>query len=162
VAIPSFLSDLRQLVGTRLLWLPAVTAVVIDEHGRLLLNQRSDDGRWSLIGGILEPGEQPADGIVRECFEETGVTVEPESLALVDVSPVYEYPSGDRCHYLDLVFRCRPVKGVAHVHDDESLAVQWFLLSDLPVVDDYTRHRIKTSLAAGTATVYGRPTTTES
>ncbi|WP_216900002.1 NUDIX hydrolase [Nocardia alni] len=154
--IPDFIAELRQFVGTRLLWLPAVTAVVVNEHERLLLNHRADDGRWSLIGGILEPGEQPADGIVRECFEETGLTVEPESLALVDVSPVIEYPSGDRCHYLDLVFRCKPVGGDAHVHDDESLAVEWFPLSGLPEIDEYTRRRIDSALADEVATVYQR------
>lgn len=161
MAIPSFLSELRQLVGTRLMWLPAVTAVVIDEQGRLLLNQRSDNGRWSLIGGILDPGEQPADGIVRECFEETGVTIEPEFLTLVDVSPIHEYPSGDQCQYLELVFRCRPLTGEAHVHDDESLAVQWFPLTDLPTLSDRAHHRINTSLNPGPATVYSRPTMTE-
>jgi 8-oxo-dGTP pyrophosphatase MutT (NUDIX family) len=144
------------------MWLPAVTAVVVDENGRLLLNQRADNGRWALIGGILDPGEQPADGVIRECFEETGVVIAAESLALVDVSPVYDYPSGDRCHFLDLVFRCRPVHGEAHVHDDESLAVQWFSLSALPEVDDYTRRRIEVCLAAAPAAVYRRSGAAES
>ncbi|WP_067665853.1 NUDIX hydrolase [Nocardia miyunensis] len=160
MAIPSFLAELRQLVGTRLLWLPAVTAVVLDEHEQLLLNRRADDGRWSLVGGILDPGEQPADGVVRECFEETGLTVVPESLALVDVSPIIEYPSGDRCHYLELVFRCRPVAGHAHVHDEESLAVEWFPRTDLPDIDQHVQHRIDTVLTAGTTTIYQPPTTT--
>ena len=31
-----------------------------------------------LPGGIIEPGEQPADAAVRECFKETGVIAVPE------------------------------------------------------------------------------------
>jgi hypothetical protein len=34
--------------------------------------------------------------------------------------------------YLELVFRCRPVGGCAQVNDDESVAVGWHGLSDLP------------------------------
>ncbi|WP_143669250.1 NUDIX domain-containing protein, partial [Streptomyces rochei] len=59
MATPDFIRDLRTTAGHQLLWLPGVTAVVFDEEGRVLLCRRSDNGRWSLIGGIPEPGEQP-------------------------------------------------------------------------------------------------------
>jgi 8-oxo-dGTP pyrophosphatase MutT (NUDIX family) len=146
MAIPDFLAELRAVVGHRLLWLPAVTAVVVDDRGRVLLGQRADNHRWNLIGGILEPGEQPADGVVRECLEETGVTVEPLALAVVDVSPIVVYPNGDRCQYLDMVFRCRTVSGRACVNDDESLDVGWFARTELPPLDDYARRRLAAAL----------------
>ncbi|MDH6128180.1 NUDIX domain-containing protein [Kitasatospora sp. GP82] len=153
MAIPPFLTELRSFVGTRPLWLSAVTAVVIDEQGRLLLNRRTDNGRWALVGGILDPGEEPADATVRECREETGVTVEPEALTSVTVSPMLHYPNGDQAQYLDLTFRCRPVSGEAGVNDDESLDVGWFALDALPELDDYNRQRLDLALAfdGGTA-----------
>ena len=40
--------------------LPGVSAVVFDDEGRVLLGRRADTGKWSVIGGIPEPGEQPA------------------------------------------------------------------------------------------------------
>ncbi|MFE2726427.1 NUDIX domain-containing protein [Kitasatospora sp. NPDC059327] len=132
MAIPAFLAELRAVVGTRKLWLSAAVAVVIDDDDRVLLVRRADDGRWALPGGILDPGEQPADGAARECLEETGVVVVPEVLAAADVSPEVTYPNGDLTQYLVLVFRCRPVGGEARVNDDESLAVGWFAQDALP------------------------------
>ncbi|MFJ1707756.1 NUDIX hydrolase [Kitasatospora sp. NPDC088346] len=155
MAIPAFLAELRTLVGTRPLWLPGVAAVVLDDAGRVLLGRRADDGRWALVGGILDPGEDPADGVVRECLEETGVLVEPERLTMVSVSPMIEYPNGDRCQYLDLTFRCRYLSGEARVNDDESLAVAWFARDALPELDEYTTRRIGLALDFTGETVFG-------
>ncbi|GAA4992562.1 NUDIX domain-containing protein [Kitasatospora paranensis] len=154
MAIPSFLADLRAVVGTRPLWLSGVAAVVVDDRGRVLLGRRSDNGRWALIGGILDPGEQPAEGLAREVMEETGVTVVPELLTSVSVSSLLHYPNGDRAQYLDLTFRCRPVAGEARVNDDESLEVGWFAPDALPDLDDYALRRLKTALAGAERTVF--------
>ncbi|MFF4342653.1 NUDIX domain-containing protein [Kitasatospora sp. NPDC001540] len=147
MGIPAFLTELREVVGHRLLWLSGVSAVVVDEEGRVLLGRRADTGRWALIGGIIDPGEQPADAVVRECLEETGVTVLPERLVAVGVTPVIEYPNGDRSQYLDLVFRCRPLSGEARVNDDESLEVGWFHPDALPELGDRAREHIARALA---------------
>ncbi len=74
--IPEFVAALRSHVGTDLLWMPGVSAVVVDDDGRLLLGQRADTGQWAVISGILEPGEDPAVGLVREVREETGLAPE--------------------------------------------------------------------------------------
>ncbi|HET6293580.1 MAG TPA: NUDIX hydrolase, partial [Kribbella sp.] len=42
------------------------------------------------------------------------------------------YPNGDQVQYLDLCFRCRPLRGEARVNDDESLEVAWYPLTALP------------------------------
>ncbi|MER6521833.1 NUDIX domain-containing protein [Streptomyces sp. NPDC001553] len=77
--IPDLVSDLRKAVGPDcLLWLPGVVGVVLDEHGRVLLQRRSAAGLWTPLSGILEPGEAPAAGVVREVAEETGVRVRPD------------------------------------------------------------------------------------
>ncbi|MER7756755.1 NUDIX domain-containing protein [Kitasatospora sp. NPDC097643] len=146
MAIPAFLADLRALVGTRPLWLSAVVAVVLDDADRVLLARRSDDGRWAPVGGILEPGEQPADGVVRECLEETGVAAVPELLASVTVTPPVTYPNGDVAEYLLLTFRCRAVGGEARVNDDESLEVGWFALDELPPMIDAEHERLRHAL----------------
>ena len=75
--------------GHRPLLLPGVSGVVVgrDDYpkGReqVLLVRRADTGRWSVPAGIVEPGEQPADCITRELWEETRVRVRPERLALL-------------------------------------------------------------------------------
>lgn len=156
MAIPPFLAELRAVVGTRPLWLSAVVAVVLDDRDRVLLTHRADDGRWAPVGGILDPGEQPADCVVRECLEETGVEVVPELLASVTVSPEVTYPNGDMTQYLVLTFRCRAVGGEARVNDDESLAVGWFGLDELPPMIDSEHDRLRHALECRGPAVYTR------
>jgi ADP-ribose pyrophosphatase YjhB (NUDIX family) len=61
--IPEFVRELRSKVGQSPLWMPGITAVVLDDQRRVLLGRRSDTGRWALITGIMDPGEQPADAV---------------------------------------------------------------------------------------------------
>lgn len=151
MAIPDFVRELRTGVGRQLLFLPGVSAVVLDDDGRVLLNRRSDDGQWSIIGGILEPGEQPAAGVVREVAEETAVRCVVERLLLTQTLAPVTYPNGDRCQYLDLAFRCRALGGEARVNDDESLEVGWFPLDGLPELGDFSTSRIKQAFEEGPA-----------
>lgn len=129
---PEFISTLRAKIGHDPLWLSGVTAVVLDDAGRLLLTRRADNGGWSLVSGILEPGEQPARAIVREIAEETGVEAVVERLAWVMALEPMAVPNGDQCQFLDLCFRCRYVAGEARLADDENLEVGWWPLGDLP------------------------------
>jgi 8-oxo-dGTP pyrophosphatase MutT (NUDIX family) len=134
--IPEYVASLRTFVGNDLLWLPSVSAVVVDEAGQVLLGQRADTGNWSVVSGFVDPGEQPAAAVVREVWEETGVDVVPERISSVRAHPM-RYPNGDYCEYLNIAFRCRPVGGTARVNDDESLAVAWFAPDALPEVDEH-------------------------
>ncbi|WP_377272560.1 NUDIX domain-containing protein [Peterkaempfera sp. SMS 1(5)a] len=147
MAIPEFLRDLRSVVGTRPLWLSGVTAVVLDDQGRVLLGRRADTGDWSVITGILDPGEEPADGAVRECWEETGVEVVPERITSVTVSRMLEYPNGDRSQYVEITFLCRAVGGEARVNDDESLEVGWFAPDALPELGESATRRLTHALS---------------
>ncbi|EYR63945.1 NUDIX hydrolase [Actinotalea ferrariae CF5-4] len=130
--VPDFVLRLRERVGPDLLWLTGVSAVVLDDEDRVLLGRRADNGRWAVVSGILEPGEEPAPAVAREALEETGVEVEVLALTAVSVGEPVLYPNGDRAQYLDLCFWCRPTGGEAHVADDESTAVGWFALDALP------------------------------
>src|SRR4051794_15134634 len=108
---PDFIRELRTSIGHQLLWLPGVTAIVFDDEGRVLLNRRSDTGGWAVLGGIPEPGEQPAACAVREVFEETGVRCVAERIVLVQALSPVRYDNGDICQYMDTTFRCRAVGG---------------------------------------------------
>lgn len=129
---PEFVLKLREKIGNDPLWLPAVRGVVFDDDGRVLLCQRADNHHWTVITGILEPGEHPAPGLVREIFEETAVVAETERILAVGVVGPVTFPNGDICDFLDITFRCRYVSGDAQVNDDESIAVGWFGLDELP------------------------------
>lgn len=129
---PQFVLDLRKKIGSAPLWLPGAGAVVYDDAGRVLLGKRADTGRWTIITGMVEPGEEPAVGLRREVFEETGVEVEVEVLLGVGVVGPVTFPNGDVVTFLNHDFRCRYVSGEARVNDDESSDVRWFPLKALP------------------------------
>lgn len=70
-----YVAKIRARIGHDLLLLPAVSAAVFDPEGRILMARHTDDGRWSPIGGGLEPDEDPASAVVREVAEEVGLAV---------------------------------------------------------------------------------------
>lgn len=144
---PEFVLSLREKIGHDLLWLPAVTAVVLREDGRVLLARRSDNGNWGLVSGIVEPGEEPAVTAVRECLEETGVVAVVEDLVAVAAGEPVQYPNGDRCQFLDHTFRCRWVSGEARVNDDESLEVGWYSPDELPPMPAHQLERLRAARA---------------
>ncbi|OLZ73366.1 NUDIX hydrolase [Streptomyces sp. IMTB 2501] len=147
MATPDFIRTLRASAGQQLLWLPGVTAIVFDDEGRVLLGRRSDTGKWSVIGGIPDPGEQPAACAVREVFEETAVRCVAERVVLVQALESFTYPNGDCCQFMDITIRCRAVGGEARVNDDESVEVGWFAVDSLPDLHEFGRFRIKQAMS---------------
>ena len=154
---PDFVVDLRAHVGHDLLWLSTAAGVVLDDDGQVLLGRRADTGKWALPGGIIEPGEEPADAAVREIFEETGVIAVPEALAAVSVCPQVTYQNGDAVQYLELLFRCRAAGGEARVNDTESVEVGWHALAalgDLPGLAAGSLSRINQVVSGASGTAY--------
>ncbi|WP_327238030.1 NUDIX domain-containing protein [Streptomyces sp. NBC_01317] len=147
MATPDFIRTIRASAGHQLLFLPGVSAVVLDDDGRVLLARRADTGGWSLVGGIPEPGEQPAVAVVREVEEETAVRCRAERVVLVQGLEPVQYPNEDRCQFMDITFLCRATGGEARVNDDESLDVGWFSLDALPDLSEFSLMRIKQALA---------------
>lgn len=109
----------------------------------MLLGRRSDTGEWSVVGGISEPGEEPAATAVREVYEETAVRCVAERVVLTKALETVTYANGDVSQYLDITFRCRATGSGARVNDDESLEVGWFALDALPPLSEFSLFRIK-------------------
>ena len=146
--ISNYLRNLRDKVGNTRLFLVGVTGVVINDAGEILLHLRSDNGQWSLPGGALEPGEEPADAVVREVWEETGVKVVPERIVNVSsgADHLVKYPNGDEAIIMSVTFACRPIGGEPCVNDDESLEVRYFSVDTLPQLAERHRFRIEQAL----------------
>jgi 8-oxo-dGTP diphosphatase len=142
-----YIRRLRLKIGHELLFMPGATGIVIDEAGQVLLHRRSDNGQWWLPGGAIDPGEEPADAVVREVWEETGVRVVPERVLGVygGLDHFGRYPNGDEIGMVSVVFVCRPVGGEPAVNDEESLEVRYFLPDALPEL--LPRHRSYIELA---------------
>lgn len=144
--IPAYVEELRRLAGQTLLWLPGVTAV-IRRGDELLLVQRSDNLQWTPVTGIVDPGEEPAVCAAREALEEAGVEIRVDRLAMTSVGEEVVYPNGDRARYLDLTFACTWMSGDAHVADDESVAVRWYRIGDLPAMGRGMGERVEAALS---------------
>jgi 8-oxo-dGTP pyrophosphatase MutT (NUDIX family) len=146
VPTPDFVLALREKVGHERLWLPGVTAVV-RRGDELLLVERCDNGAWTPVTGIVDPGEEPAVAAAREALEEAGVEIRVDRLASTGVSDEVVYDNGDRAIYLDLTFACTWLSGDAHVADDENTDVRWFGLDALPPMSGRMAERIEAALS---------------
>jgi ADP-ribose pyrophosphatase YjhB (NUDIX family) len=60
-----------------------------DEQGRVLLCELTYKKEWDLPGGVVEVGEAPSVGLVRELQEELGITVEVRDLITVNWLPAW-------------------------------------------------------------------------
>lgn len=115
----------------------------------MLLVRRSDSGEWALTTGCLEPGEQPADGAVREVFEVAGVRVRVERLLSVEALDLSVAPNGDQVYWLAIGLCCRLVGGDARVNDDECVEVGCFDPGSMPSLPAHQTRCVTLALADG-------------
>jgi 8-oxo-dGTP pyrophosphatase MutT (NUDIX family) len=136
MAIPDFLINLRKKIGNDLLLLPSAGVTLFNETGRILLVQHTDRDIWTLPGGIIEPGESPADAALREVWEETGLLVELTSVFGVfgGMDLVVTYSNGDRVAYVVTVFRGNIAGGKMRSDDDEVGEIRFFSPDELIAV----------------------------
>jgi len=110
----------------------STTAIVINDDRKVLLLEhvlRPGSG-WALPGGFLNADEQPADGLIREIREETGL----------DLKNVRAYfARADRRH-IEIFFTAEPI-GEAIVNSREIMDLGWFSFDELP--SGMSRHQIR-------------------
>ncbi|GAA4215442.1 NUDIX hydrolase [Actinocatenispora rupis] len=106
---------------------PAASAVVAGEDGRILLQRRVDNDLWALPGGGMELGESIAQTVMREVREETGLQVTPRYVIGVYTDPghVFAYSDGEVRQEFSVCVAARPVGGSLQV-SSESHEVGWF------------------------------------
>ena len=173
---PEFIVELRRHIGHAELWLIGVTVIVVrGEAGaeEVLLVRRADDGRWTPVTGIVDPGEEPDVAGVREVLEETALAAEMTSLLAVQTTRKIEYHNGDRAQFLDHAFLARVTgdgagsTGAAagagagagigagagdaaepHPADGENTEVAWVPLAEIPVLGARFDRTVELAIAA--------------
>lgn len=152
MGVPDFVLALREKVGHAPLWLPGVTAIVVDpERTRMIAVQRADTGAWTPITGIIDPGEQPAIAAAREIREEAGVIARPLRLVEVQSLAPITHVNGDVARYLDLCFLFEHVSGDPHPADEENTQARWFPLAELPAMNERFTRQIALALSEADA-----------
>lgn len=130
-----------------------VDAAVFNDQKRILLHRRTDDHRWCLPCGWIEVNESPAEAIVREVREETGLEVVPTHiLGVYDLKADKLHPH----HTITIFYLCRPTGGeLAISHESTDIGYfsidqveKWHHAHDKKANDALQFLQKKTSLSA--------------
>lgn len=116
-----------------------VSAVVVDDEGRILLQKRTDNGLWALPGGGMDLTESVPQAAVREVKEETGYNVEVSGMVglYTDARHIIAYSDGEVRRQFNICLTARVVGGALTI-SDESTDVRWVSpdeIEELPMHD---------------------------
>ena len=97
------------------------SALIFDEaRDRILMTQRSDNSRWCLPGGGMDPGESASETCIREVMEETGLQVQVTRLIGVYTTPdmLIEYLDGNKVQPVSFSFEAEITGGELGLSDE--------------------------------------------
>jgi ADP-ribose pyrophosphatase YjhB (NUDIX family) len=109
-----------------------VGAVIFD-GGNVLLIERGQEplkGWWTLPGGLVEAGERLDEALRREVIEETGLLVEPLTVAAIFERIIDDGEGRAEFHYVIIDYLCRPAGGALRCGSDVADA-RWVHLNEL-------------------------------
>ena len=110
---------------------PTTVQAWIERDGEYLILRRNEEpfaGEWDLPGGFVEMGEDPAQAVVREVLEETGLNVSPIEIIGAFTSA---YGSTGR-HTVDVAYLCRLDGGDFELDLGEKSDATWASLGEMP------------------------------
>jgi ADP-ribose pyrophosphatase YjhB (NUDIX family) len=103
-------------------------AIVFNSNDEILMIKRPN-GRWLYPGGFCDVGLSPAENVVREVREETGLSVIPSRLIAVTDSLKLGSPAR---HLYSMLFYCRLEGGGIRPHPLEASEVRFFPFDQIP------------------------------
>lgn len=129
-----YIRELRALIGHRPIIMVGAAVLILDRSHRLLLQLRTDNNCWSLLGGSMEPGETLEETAKREVYEETGLIIGEMRLFDIFSGPelFYQYPNGDQVFNVCIVYQTSDVQGELRTNSQEGIELRYFSLQDLP------------------------------
>ena len=114
-----------------------VGAIIINEHGKLLLikrrgsidKSRSTVGLWSAPGGEVEFGEKSEDAVIREVKEEIGVDIE----IIKNIGFTDQILNNSGLHWHLIHFLCKIKDGNPSIMEPDNFEkIEWFDTKDIP------------------------------
>ena len=134
MGMSGYYKNLRDKIGSELIFIPSVAAIIHNDLGEVLLQNKGNGEKWSLPAGAIELGEAPAEAIVREVKEETGLEVVPNKILGVYGGKDfrYQYPNGHQVEYNVVIFDCVIQSGELCPIDDETTELRYFSPDTMP------------------------------
>ena len=134
------------------------SALIFDEaRDRILMTQRSDNSRWCLPGGGMDPGESASETCIREVMEETGLQVQVTRLIGVYTTPdmLIEYLDGNKVQPVSFSFEAEITGGELGL-SDETIDFGWYTVAEIDNLDTLEHHltRIYDAVANLTAAFF--------
>lgn len=128
-----YILDLRKKVGKEPLIMVACGAI-IDQDGKLLLQQRKDNLLFGFHGGSLEIGETLEETLIREVKEELGIIITKCHLFKTYTGKdfLFTYPNGDVVYIVDNIFIVDEYEGQIIKDEEEVLDLKWFEYDQVP------------------------------
>jgi 8-oxo-dGTP pyrophosphatase MutT (NUDIX family) len=130
------LSKLRAAFGHEKVLVPGVGAIIQNQSGEVLLQDRADHGVWGLPGGTVEMDETVLEALEREIKEETGLTVVRSRLLGLYTGPRHDtyYPNGDVLQNFCVFFHVTEWTGTVEPDRVESHRLEFFGTDALPAL----------------------------
>jgi len=119
------------------------SATIFDQNReKVLLTQRTDNGRWCLPGGGMESGESAAQACEREVWEETGLKVRVTRLIGVYSNPdqLVIYPDGNKAFFVVMSFEAEIIGGELGL-SNETTAFGYFSLKEMESMPMHAQHK---------------------
>ena len=130
------IGELRSKIGHARISAIGACLIILDSNGHILMIRRKE-GNYGLPGGVKEMDETFEECVIRETFEEVGLTIQPQDLTLLGVlggkAFYYEYPNGDQIESCGAIYIARcPTDQVPQVDDDEATDYSYHSIDTLP------------------------------
>lgn len=106
--------------------------LILEHDGKILLSKRKNtgyfDGYFSLVAGHVEDSESASCALIREAYEEIGI-----SINLKDIELVHTMHRKTNRNNLDLFFKCYAWQGdIENKEENKCEALQFCQLNNFP------------------------------
>lgn len=129
-----YLKELRKKTNHMPLVLPHSVVVLFNKEGKVLLEERADDGYFDFPGGGIDLKESAEDAARRELKEETNLIADELELFKVYSGEIthYVYFNGDEIYGVDLIYLCYKYHGEMIPQEEEVRSLSFFDLNNMP------------------------------
>jgi 8-oxo-dGTP diphosphatase len=113
----------------------SIKGIVVDEDDRILLS-REDNGKWDMLGGGLDHGEDPIAGLRREIMEEAGLHV-----TFVSPQPKYfltvpRSRPAEQGYLANVIYEIK-LDNLDFTPSDECQELRFFSIAEMETVDHF-------------------------